>query len=225
VRICGDDDDAFLATRTGRCIRFPIGDLRVFAGRNSLGVRGIRLGAGDEVIGVSVLQGVGASAEERELYLRAVSAWGGRDAEGDGGALAEGADDAVRAFAESPRYRELAEAEEFVLTVTARGFGKRTSSYAYRVTGRGGQGVVNIDVTARNGEAVAVFPAPHDMEVMMVTDGGQLIRCPVKDVRVAGRRTQGVTLIRVAEGERVVSAAPILDMGEEEDDDPPEAPA
>ena len=216
VRICGDGDDAFLATRAGRCIRFPISGLRVFAGRNSLGVRGVKLGAGDAVIGVSILGGVDASAEERELYLRAVTALGGRDSETDGAIDGE-AHEAVRAFAESPRYRELAQAEQFVLTVTARGFGKRTSSYAYRVTGRGGQGVVNIDVTARNGEAVAVFPAPHDLEVMMVTDGGQLIRCPVKDVRVAGRRTQGVTLIRVAEGERVVSAAPILDMGEEED--------
>jgi len=221
VRICSEAQDVLLATRMGQCIRFPVADLRVFTGRNSIGVRGIKLSGEDDVIALSILNATDAAADERERYIRVAAALRSAD---DGDAADLDAD--LQAYAQSERFAALQAEEEFILTVTEKGFGKRTSAYAYRRTGRGGQGVANVDITAKNGPAVAVFPAPPDLQIMMVTDGGQLIRCPVHDVRIAGRKTQGVTLIRVADGERVVSAAPILDDGAEEGvDDGPEGGA
>ena len=213
VRICTPDQDVLLSTRAGKCIRFPVDDVRLFSGRDSVGVRGIRLAEGDAVIAMSVLRHVEATTEEREAYLRYANAL--RRAEGDEDeseppVLGEGLDAA--------RYAELAAEEEFILGVTEFGYGKRSSAYEYRITRHGGQGIANIETSERNGDVVASFPVADGDQIMLVTDGGQLIRCPVDGIRIAGRKTQGVTLFRVAEGEHVVSVARLADEGNGEDD-------
>ena len=208
VATCRDGDDVFLATRMGRCIRFQITDdtLRVFSGRDSQGVRGIRLGRSDEVMGLSVLRHVAADAGERAAYFKATRAAGEETEVGD-------EDEAAVDGELSPeRLAELAEAEEILLTVTDAGFGKRSSAYHYRVTGRGGQGITNITLGGRNGGAVAAtFPVRPGDGVMLVTDAGQLIRVPSDQIRVTGRASMGVMLLRVADGERVTSVFPVLD--------------
>jgi DNA gyrase subunit A len=218
VAIAGPDHDVVLATRAGQCIRFPIEDLRVFTGRTSTGVRGMRLKSPeDRVISLTVLSTVDATTEEREAYLRlANQRRRAIDETVDLGGDDEEAPVAIALTEE--RFQRLALAEQFVLTVTARGFGKRTSAYGYRRTGRGGQGIANMDVTGRNGEVVAVFPVADGDELMLVTDGGQVIRIPVADIRITGRKTQGVTLFRVSDEERVVSVSRIVDLAGDDED-------
>jgi DNA gyrase subunit A len=235
VMTCTADQDVLLATRGGKCIRFPVSRLvtktrdgvettselgvRVFAGRDSVGVRGIKLAPGDEVISLSLLRHVDATPDERVAYLRIAHARRKAEGEeeiddsGDGGTESHAAD------LDEARIAELAECEEFILAATENGFGKRTSAYDYRVTGRGGQGIVNIETSERNGEVVATFPISAKDQIMLVTDGGQLIRSPVHDVRIASRRTQGVTLFKVSSSERVVSVAWLPDMGDDEEGD------
>lgn len=201
VKICKDDEDVVLATRLGRAIRFEIADLRVFAGRTSTGVRGVKLQKDDEVISMSILKHVNATPEERTAYLKRASALRGADAEG-----MEFEGDAANISDE--RFAELQDREQFLLTITTGGFGKRTSAYEYRVTGRGGQGITNIGLTKKNGGMVAgTFPVTSDHQVMLVTDQGQMIRMPVEGIRFTGRSAQGVTLFRVAENEQIVSVA------------------
>ncbi len=237
VATCRDGDDVFLATRRGRCIRFQISDdtLRVFAGRDSSGVRGIRLLPGregpDEVMSLSVLRHVEARPEERLAYLRLSAArrrGAGEDApEPVAEAIAETDEEAAAAsdLTLSPeRARELEEAEEFLLTVTDGGFGKRSSAYEYRVTGRGGQGIVNIALSARTGLAVtASFPVRPGDDVMLVTDAGRLIRTRADQVRVTGRQSQGVTLLRLGAGEHVTSVFPVVEVADGESEDEPPA--
>jgi DNA gyrase subunit A len=220
VATCREGQNAFLATRKGRCIRFALSDetVRVFAGRDSSGVRGIKLAAGDEVIGLSVLEHVAASNEERVAYLKIANAKrrGNGNGNGNGEEDAEPAVDAEEPVADvqldDARVQQLAEAEEFLLTVTDVGFGKRTSAYEYRVTGRGGQGIANIILTRRNGTAVAAsFPVRPGDDVMLVTDAGRLIRVPADQVRVTGRQAMGVTLFRVNAGEHVTSVFPVIE--------------
>jgi len=208
VRTCSEDDDVLLATRGGKCIRFAVSDVRVFAGRTSTGVRGIRLADGDEVISMSMLRHVEATADERAAFFRMERAKG-LDIVGE--PAPEGEDDGASANAtiSQERYEELKRFEQYVLTVSERGFGKRTSSYEYRITGRGGQGIWNMEMGERNGAIVAAFPVEESHQVMMVTNGGQVIRMPIHDVRIAGRKTLGVTLFRVGADERVVSVASI----------------
>jgi len=214
VKTCDPQDNMLLSTRLGRCIRFAVDDVRVFAGRNSVGVRGIRLAEGDTVISMSILRDVDSTAEERAGYLKQAAAArrGADDVVESAGGEDDEATNAAALSAE--RFAELAAQEEFILTASARGFGKRSSSYEYRITGRGGQGIMNMDMSERNGEVVAAFPVTVGQDVMLVTNGGQIIRMPVDDIRIAGRRTQGVTLFRVAEGEQVVSVAALEDEGE-----------
>jgi len=211
VRICNEEQDVLLATKAGMCIRFPVTDVRVFTGRTSTGVRGIRLGKGDEVISMSVLEHAAIDIEQRDAYLRIAAATrrAGEDGEPDAGDLPTMAQEDFDRFAA---------AEEFVLVVTEKGFGKRTSAYEYRITGRGGKGIGNIDVTDRNGMVAAAFPIERNDQLMIVTNGGQLIRCPVDDIRIAGRLTQGVTLLRVGEEEKVVSVARLREDGEAGED-------
>ncbi|EKN00570.1 DNA gyrase subunit A [Acidocella sp. MX-AZ02] len=211
VATCRDGDDVFLATKLGRCIRFQISDetLRVFSGRDSTGVRGIRLGKDDEVMSLCVLRHVEASVEERAAYLKQRNA-----AADEEGAAPEESDEAVAEIAISEeKIKELGEAEEILLTVTDSGFGKRSSAYEYRVTGRGGQGVANITLNAkRNGTAVAAsFAVRPGDDVMLVTNGGRLIRVPADQVRLTGRTAMGVTLFRLDDDERVTSVFPVLD--------------
>ncbi len=192
-------DDVLLATRNGRAIRFSATDVREFQSRDSTGVRGARLLGDDEVISLSVLRGFDATPQEREDYLRAAP-WKEGDRE---------------VTLSSERMAEFEAAEEFILTVTANGYGKRTSAYEYRKTNRGGQGITNIVTSDRNGPVVASFPAHNGEQLMLVTDQAKLIRTTVGDIRIAGRNTQGVTIFRVADGEHVVSAAKIEEAEEE----------
>jgi len=208
VRICRDDQDVLLATKFGACIRFPVVDVRVFEGRTSPGVRGIRLAKDDTVISMSVLQHAEIDLDLRDEYLRLAAARRRSD---------DGADTGDLPNMDSETFDALAKDEEFILAVTENGFGKRTSAYEYRITGRGGKGIGNVDVTDKNGPVVAAFPIDTSDEIMLVTDAGQLIRCPVDDIRIAGRRTQGVTLFRVDTDERVVSVARLRDVGDDEE--------
>ena len=210
------DNDILLAAKSGKAIRFAVSDVRVFAGRDSVGVRGIRLEEGDKVVSMSVLRHVDVELDERDAYLRYAMAK--RRALGEAGVGEEAEEtsaDTSNVVLTQERLTQLEVLEEFILTVTEKGFGKRTSAYEYRVIGRGGQGVANIEVTPRNGPVVASFPVAETDQIMLVTDGGQLIRCPVHDIRIARRQTQGVTVFRVAEGEAVVAVAHLNDLGEE----------
>ncbi len=201
VEICSAADDVHLTTAQGQCIRFAVEDVRVFKGRDSTGVRGIRLECGDKVISMSILRHVEATADERAAFLKMSRAVAGEDVE-------QGAPDeeaAAETTLSQERYIEMGAAEQVILTVSANGYGKRTSSYEYRITGRGGKGITAMAVNDRNGPLVASFPVEVTDQIMLVTDGGQLIRCPVHDIRKAGRATQGVIVIDVAENEHVVS--------------------
>jgi len=215
VSVCSEEQDVLLATRQGRAMRFPVATVRVFQSRASTGVRGIALAEGDEVISMSLFDsGKGITTEEREGYLRQSRAQ--RQAENALGSAGENgeeevtpaAEEAVAATLSQDRFNELQAKEEFVLTVASSGFGKRTSAYEYRVTGRGGKGVELMSL-ARGGEVVAAFPVLDNDQIMLVTDGGTLIRCPVDGIRIAGRATRGVRIVNVSEGERVVSAVRI----------------
>jgi DNA gyrase subunit A len=217
VATCREGDDVFLATRLARCIRFQITDdtLRVFAGRDSNGVRGIRLAAGDEVISLSVLRHVDATVEERAAYLKLAAAQrrNGEEAEPEPADQDEVAAEITLA---AERAAQLAEQEDMLLTVTTGGFGKRSSAYEYRVTGRGGQGITNITLAPRNGRAVAAtFPVRAGDDIMLVTDQGKLIRAPIDQVRITGRQAMGVTLVRVDKDEQVTSVFPVIDDGED----------
>jgi len=205
VQICTHKDDVLLTSAAGQCIRFAVDDVRVFQGRTSMGVRGIALGEGDKVISLSILRHVEATADERMAYLKranAVRRGGNGDAE-EAAVDNEEAEGAIELG--QPRYVELSAAEQFVLTISEKGYGKRTSSYEYRTTGRGGKGIVAMAITERNGRLVASFPVEESDQIMLVTDGGQLIRCPVDGIRIAGRSTQGVIVFSTAEGEKVAS--------------------
>ena len=207
VATCREGDDALLATRKGRCIRFQLTDetVRVFAGRDSSGVRGIKLLQKDEVMSLSVLRHVDATMEERAAYIKIANAKRRAETTTDDEAVADVA-------LSADRVGEMELAEEILLTVTDSGFGKRTSAYEYRVTGRGGQGIANITLAPRNGKAVvATFPVRTGDDVMLVTDAGRLIRVPGDQVRITGRQGMGVTLFRVDSGEHVTSVFPILD--------------
>ncbi len=220
VATCREGDDVFLATKLGRCIRFQITDetLRVFSGRDSSGVRGVKLGADDEVMSLSVLRHVEATPEERAAYLKYAAAQR-RNGDDEAAETPEAGEDPVSDIALSEaRVAELAAAEEILLTVTDSGFGKRSSAYEYRVTNRGGQGIANITLSARrNGKAVAAsFQVREGDDVMMITDGGRLIRVPVDQVRITGRAAMGVTMFRLDDDERVTSVFPVLEQEAED---------
>ncbi|HZL00639.1 MAG TPA: DNA gyrase C-terminal beta-propeller domain-containing protein, partial [Caulobacteraceae bacterium] len=222
VSLCTSADDVLLTTSLGRCIRFPVGEVRVFAGRESTGVRGIRLPAGDSVISMAILHGVDASPAERTAYLKHASAMRAAAGAEEPEIPAPAADedevtDDVALGVE--RIAALGAAEEFVLTVSSEGFGKRTSAYDYRRTGRGGQGLIAHDLSRRGGRLVASFPVEDADEILLVTDQGQLIRVPVAQVRTAGRNTQGVTIFRTALDEHVVSVERLEGEAEEEEGD------
>jgi DNA gyrase subunit A len=247
VATCREGDDVLLATRKGRCIRFQLSDdtVRVFAGRDSSGVRGIRLLGKDAVISLSVLRHVDARNEEREAYLRIANAKRRANGNGNGGdeeasatldasvpedppiesPATEGDGPAAEVALTPERIAELEAAEELLLTVTDIGFGKRSSAYEYRVTGRGGQGIANIALAPRNGTAVvATFPVRTGDDVMLVTDAGRLIRVPADQVRITGRQAMGVTLFRVIAGEHVTSVFPVIESDTEENGGSDSAP-
>jgi DNA gyrase subunit A len=219
VAVASPDEDVLLTTAQGQCIRFQIKEgVRLFKGRDSDGVRGIRLDAGDEVISMAILRHVEVPTGERDVYL--VQALAMRRAQA--GEVADASEVEADADVEagdagaslSPaRYAELAAHEQFVLTVSERGYGKRTSSYAFRISGRGGKGITAMTVNERNGPLVASFPVEETDQIMLVTDGGKLIRCPVDDIRITGRNVQGVRILKTEEEEKVVSVERIPEDG------------
>jgi len=219
VQICSEKDDVLLTTALGQCIRFAVDDVRVFKGRDSMGVRGVSLGEGDSVISLAILRQFEATSEERAAYLKMRRAMAGETGDEPANGEAEGESEAPAGAALTPeRYANMSAGEQTILTVSGHGYGKRTSSFEYRAAGRGGKGVVAMAVNARNGKLVASFPVEESDEIMLVTDGGQLIRVPVGGIRVAGRATQGVIVFDTAEQERVVSVDRISEPeGEEEE--------
>jgi DNA gyrase subunit A len=230
VQICTEKDDVLLTTAQGQCIRFPVTDVRVFSGRTSMGVRGINLAEGDRVISQSILRHLDVSSEERMAYLKRASAVR-RSQNGDeleeAVADAEEAQETAASTLElgEQRYVEMSAAEQFILTVSERGYGKRSSSYEYRITNRGGKGIVAMaiwegkkgseTIKEKIGKLVASFPVEEADQIMLVTDGGKLIRTPVNGIRIAGRSTQGVIVFNTADDEKVVSVERIGEEGED----------
>ena len=220
VAISTPKDDVLLTTSAGQCIRFACEDVRVFKGRDSDGVRGIKLGDGDAVISMAIITHVEAGPAERAAYLKqAVAlrrAQGADEGEAGAGEPESDAEPVVgTADLSSERFAELSGKEQFILTVSERGFGKRSSSYEYRISGRGGKGIVAMVVNERNGPLVASFPIEGSDQIMLVTDAGKLIRTPVDDVRIAGRNTQGVRVFKTDEAEKVVSVERVPEDGSE----------
>jgi DNA gyrase subunit A len=203
VELLTEEDDVLLATKNGKAIRFRSTDVREFQSRSSMGVRGVRLKDDDRVISMSILRRAGTTQEEREAYLKCPP-WRDREE--------------VECALSPERYAEMAEKEQFLLTVTENGYGKRSSTFEYRRTNRGGQGITNIVTSDRNGGVVASFPVTPGEALMLVTDQGKVIRTTVGDIRIAGRNTQGVTIFRVDKNEHVVSVAKIDESEEEEVD-------
>ncbi|MEZ5836597.1 MAG: DNA gyrase subunit A [Geminicoccaceae bacterium] len=203
VDVCDDDHDVLLAMAGGKAIRFPVSSVRVFKSRSSEGVRGVDLAAGDEVISMSIIDHVEATSEERDDYCRV------------SGAMRRGDSDvpALQAIDRS-RFEEMRSREQILLTITINGYGKRSSAFEYRVTNRGGQGIINIETSERNGMVAATFPVDDGDQVMLTTDKGKMIRIPVGGIRVAGRNTQGVTLFHTDADEHIVSAARLTETDE-----------
>ena len=217
VQLCNPNDDVLLTTARAQCIRFRVDDVRVFTGRTSTGVRGIRLADGDKVISLAVLRHVDVTPAEARAYLKHAAAMRRAVEDGDDEVEAVSADtddDAGEEIAlNEERLVELGAAEEFILTITDKGMGKRASAYDYRVTGRGGKGLIAHRIPD-DANLAASFPVDESDDVMMVTNGGQLIRCPVNQIRIAGRSTQGVRVLRTNGDEKVVS---VERLAEQED--------
>ena len=225
VEICSERDDVLLTSADGQAIRFPVTDVRVFKGRESAGVRGIKLASKDQVISMAILGHVDAPADERATYVRQANKMRRGTAEPEPEFEIDPEDGGQAAVPLSPeRYAELSAHEQFVLTISENGFGKRTSAYEYRISGRGGKGIIAMTVNERNGKLIASFPVEDGDQIMLVTNRGQLIRIPVDGISIVGRSTQGVTVFATAEDERVVSVEHIPDVenggdeGEEDDE-------
>ncbi len=216
VSVCNADQDVLLTTAAGRCIRFSVDEVRVFASRDSTGVRGVKLAGEDKVISMAVLRSVDATPAERAAYLkhqRAMLRAAGEEGDDAPIVAEEGEEDGDETTLTPERIAELGAAEEILLTVSSEGFGKRTSAYDFRRTGRGGQGLAAQDLSKRGGRLVGSFPIDETDQILLVTDAGQLIRVPVSQIRVAARNTQGVTIFRTAQDEHVVSVERLADSG------------
>ena len=200
---CKKDQDILLSASHGKCMRFRSHDVRLFKGRGSIGVRGIRLKKDDFVISISVLNHIQTDIETRTLYLKAAAS----TRRGEKQDLMSEND-----------FESMNNNDQYILTVTQNGYGKRTSAYEYRITNRGGQGIINIETSERNGSVIGSFPVEDTDHVMMVTDAGRIIRSPVNDIRIASRNTQGVTLFSIDKGENVVSVT-ALSVNENNDDE------
>jgi DNA gyrase subunit A len=220
VFTCTENDDVLLTADSGQCIRFPVTDVRVFSGRNSIGVRGINLGEGDKVISMAILGHVEATPGERASYLKQSAAERRAAGVEEDEISLTNEEVSEEAYLTPERYEELKLKEQFVLTVSEKGAGKRSSSYDFRVIGRGGKGIRATDVskTAEIGPLVAAFPVGPDDQIMLVTDRGKVIRVPVGGIRIASRATKGVKIFTTAEDERVVSVEHIRDAQSEDDD-------
>lgn len=212
VMACSEDDHILLASRQGKAVRFPVNAVRVFRSRTSDGVRGMKLADGDKVISMTILHGIKASMEEREAYLTIPVEKRLEIAKGN----EEFTPEELGVSLSKEQIIELAKAEEFILTISENGFGKRSSAYHYRITNRGGSGIVNMVLSAKTGDVVASMPANMNDEIMLITNNGKLIRCKLDSVRITGRSTSGVILFKTEKDERVVSASLIAETSEEE---------
>ena len=213
VQTCTDDNDILLATKKGQCIRFSVDKVRVFASRSSTGVRGIKLDKNDSVMAMSILNHVEGETDEFRAYLKASSIM--RRAKDD--TEESIADEDVSLELSTERYAELAAKEQIILTVASNGQGKRTSSYEYRLTNRGGKGVISMMLSKSNSDMVSSFPIDENDEIMLIDDNGQLIRCPVSGIRIMGRNTQGVKIFNISEDSSVVSVERVVEHDNEED--------
>ncbi len=221
VDTCTENDDVVLTTADGQCIRFAVSDVRVFAGRNSIGVRGINLGEGDKVISMAILEHVEATPAERSAYLkRAVAERRAAGNDSDDVTISDEEETTGDTELSDARYNELSQHEQMLLTVSEFGYGKRSSSYEFRISGRGGKGIRATDPskTSEIGKLVASFPVQESDQIMLVSDGGKLIRVPVAGIRIAGRSTKGVTIFDTAENEKVVSVERISESEDEDSD-------
>lgn len=222
VQTCSETQDIMLAADSGKCIRFPVTEVRIFSGRTSTGVRGIRLANGQKIVSMTMIDHVELETDVRDAYLRMSKArrrLPDEEEDSDQDVVDSSGEDTASAHITltEDEYEALSEKEQFMLTVTENGYGKRTSAFEYRTTRRGGQGVVNIATEGRNGAVAASFPVEDADQMMLVTDGGKIIRSPVADIRIAGRSTQGVTLFNTADDEKVVSVAHLKEGDEPED--------
>jgi len=213
---CTEDQDVFLSTYRGRCIRFAVPEIRIFAGRNSTGVRGLSLQKDDHIIGMAMLNHGESDSVVRAAYVKQSRAL--RRAQTGIEEEADADEENTTLVLNDDQMAKMALREEFILTISENGFGKRTSSYEYRLTHRGGGGFTNIKLGGKNTAVAGSFPVTDDQDIMMVTNGGKIIRTPVRDVRIAGRSTAGVTLFRTADGEKVVSAIAIAREEESADE-------
>ena len=216
VKPCREDQDVFLTLKGGRCIRFPVPEVRVFQSRNSTGIRGIKVDNDDKVISMSIINHVEIDNETKSAYLklsRALRKSEFEELEGE-----EILEETTKVLSEE-EYKELEAKEQFILTITETGFGKRTSSYEYRITHRGGSGIANIKIADKTKSVVSSFPINENDNILMVTDGGKMIRLGINKIRIAGRQTMGVTLLKTAENEKVVSAAIVKDAEDENSDE------
>ena len=226
VRVVTEDDDLLLTTAMGKSIRFKVTDVRRFVGRTSSGVRGIKLADGDEVISMAVLRHVDVETDEARAYMKHANAM--RRALGEGEDESASDDAEIESSLNDARIGELGAKEQFLLTLADDGFGKRSSSYDYRCMNRGGQGVSAQELSRKGADdarLVRSFTIEDENQLMIVTDGGQLIRCPVKNIRIVSRSSRGVTVISVKDDERVVSVERIEDAGDDEDAAPQEGSA
>ncbi len=204
VRICTEENDILLSAQKGMCIRFPVSSIRVFQSRNSLGVRGIRLNDGDQVVSMSILNHVKVETEQRQAFVKYSKA------------LRRGEPIEKPSNISDEKLAELLEKEQFLLTVCENGYGKRTSIYEYRTAARGGKGVGSIEVSERNGNVVQSLIIEEDNDIVIVSNGGQIIRCRIGDVRIAGRKTQGVTIFKMNKNEKVISLTLVAKEDEED---------
>jgi DNA gyrase subunit A len=216
VETCTDEDDILITTSKGQCIRFKVTDIRLFVGRSSTGVRGIRLGKDDKVISSTIIKSMDASTEERAAYIKMSRAVRG---ETDHDNVQDEISDNVKpAVLSDEKYAEMGASEQFILSISENGFGKRTSAFEYRVTGRGGKGIIAMVVNERNGNLADSFPVETSNQIILVTNKGKLIRCPVDDIRIASRSTQGVKIFDIDEDEQVVSVERLGDLETENDE-------
>lgn len=217
VETCTDDDDLLITTLKGQCIRFRASDVRLFVGRSSTGVRGIRLAQDDRVISSAIIKSMSASTEERAAYLKMSRAVRG-DIDSENVENEENVENITPAILSDEKYAEMGASEQFVLSISNNGYGKRTSTFEYRVTGRGGKGIIAMVVNDRNGNIADSFPVDSTNQIILVTNNGKLIRCPVDDIRIASRSTQGVKIFDVDDQEQVVSVERLGDLESDEDD-------
>ena len=217
VETCTDDDDLLITTLKGQCIRFRASDVRLFVGRSSTGVRGIRLAQGDRVISSAIIKSMNATTEERAAYLKMSRAVRG-DIDSENDENEENVENITPAILSDEKYAEMGASEQFVLSISNNGYGKRTSTFEYRVTGRGGKGIIAMVVNDRNGNIADSFPVDSTNQIILVTNNGKLIRCPVDDIRIASRSTQGVKIFDVDDQEQVVSVERLGDLESDEDD-------